>query len=85
MINGNVYQLAFGTLGSNATFTLGEVDLSTGVFTASTTDTANYISLLKDTKIGMYQAGFYPTMMFGLPAVAIAMAIRAEDEYKKQV
>jgi len=34
---------------------------------------------------GMYQAGFFPIMMFGLPAAAIAMYQCARHENKKQV
>ncbi len=83
-INGEAYQLTFGTLGTHASFIKGTVDETTGIFTAGA-DKTNYISLLQSSNIGMYQAGFYPTMMFGLPAVAIAMAVRAEDDYKKQV
>ncbi len=82
MIGGTVYQLTFDSLGTHATFLSGT--LSGSDFIVDTNAT-NSIQLLQSANIGMYQAGFYPTMMFGLPAVAIAMAIRAEDEYKKQV
>lgn len=41
--------------------------------------------MLLDANIGMYQAGFFPTMMFGLPAVGMAISMRAEDENKKAV
>ncbi|CAM3913916.1 N-acetylglucosamine-specific PTS transporter subunit IIBC [Mesobacillus zeae] len=34
---------------------------------------------------GMYQAGFFPVMMFGLPAAALAMYHTAKDKKKKQV
>ncbi|WP_462413076.1 N-acetylglucosamine-specific PTS transporter subunit IIBC [Neobacillus sp. Marseille-QA0830] len=34
---------------------------------------------------GMYQAGFFPVMMFGLPAAALAMVHTAKDKKKKQV
>ncbi|CRK81791.1 N-acetylglucosamine-specific PTS transporter subunit IIBC [Neobacillus massiliamazoniensis] len=34
---------------------------------------------------GMYQAGFFPIMMFGLPAAALAMYHTAKDSKKKQV
>lgn len=34
---------------------------------------------------GMYQAGFFPIMMFGLPAAALAMVQCARPEKKKQV
>jgi phosphotransferase system glucose/maltose/N-acetylglucosamine-specific IIC component len=43
------------------------------------------LSQLQGSNIGIYQVGFFPTMMFGLPAVAIAMACRAEQEHRKQV
>ncbi|UTR13327.1 N-acetylglucosamine-specific PTS transporter subunit IIBC [Salipaludibacillus sp. LMS25] len=33
---------------------------------------------------GMYQAGFFPIMMFGLPAAALAMYHTAKSEQKKQ-
>lgn len=36
-------------------------------------------------KTGMYQAGFFPVMMFGLPAAAIAIYQCARPEKKKQV
>ena len=32
---------------------------------------------------GMYQAGFFPIMMFGLPGAALAIAQRADDKNKK--
>ncbi len=83
-INGVVYQLSFDSLGTHATFLEGTIGPDGTTFTANA-GAANEIQLLQSANIGMYQAGFYPTMMFGLPAVAIAMAIRAEDEYKKQV
>lgn len=35
--------------------------------------------------VGMYQAGFFPVMMFGLPAAALAIYLRAEDRRKKVV
>lgn len=34
---------------------------------------------------GMYQAGFFPVMMFGLPAAALAIYHKAAPENKKQV
>ncbi|PEQ94368.1 hypothetical protein CN481_06715 [Bacillus sp. AFS006103] len=34
---------------------------------------------------GMYQAGFFPVMMFGLPAAALAMYHTAKDKKKKTV
>ena len=34
---------------------------------------------------GMYQAGFFPIMMFGLPAAAFAMYQEAKPERKKQI
>lgn len=34
---------------------------------------------------GMYQAGFFPVMMFGLPAAALAMYHTAKDHKKKSV
>ena len=34
---------------------------------------------------GMYQAGFFPVMMFGLPAAALAMYHTAKTKKKKQV
>ena len=34
---------------------------------------------------GMYQAGFFPIMMFGLPGAALAMAQRADDKNKKTI
>lgn len=33
---------------------------------------------------GMYQAGFYPIMMFGLPAAALAMYHTAKTKYRKE-
>lgn len=35
--------------------------------------------------VGMYQAGFFPVMMFGLPAAALAMYHTAKDNKKKIV
>lgn len=71
-INGVEYTLTFDSLGTNAQF----ISADTGI---------NELDLLRSTNVGMYQVGFYPTMMFGLPAVAIAMAMRAEDEHKRAV
>ena len=36
-------------------------------------------------KTGMYQAGFFPVMMFGLPGAALAMYRNAKDSKKKAV
>lgn len=36
-------------------------------------------------RVGMYQAGFFPVMMFGLPAAALAMYHTAKDHKKKVV
>lgn len=36
-------------------------------------------------RVGMYQAGFFPIMMFGLPAAALAMYHTAKDNKKKIV
>ncbi len=82
IINGDYFQLTFDALGTNPLFTPGTVDAS-GAFISNGESDA--LSVLRSSNIGMYEVGFYPTMMFGLPAVAIAMAMRAEDEYKKQV
>ncbi|QWW19918.1 PTS transporter subunit EIIC [Schaalia sp. 19OD2882] len=35
--------------------------------------------------VGMYQAGFFPVMMFGLPAAALAMYLRADSKRKRIV
>lgn len=35
--------------------------------------------------VGMYQAGFFPVMMFGLPAAALAIYLRADAKRKKVV
>lgn len=36
-------------------------------------------------EVGRYQAGFFPIMMFGLPAAALAIFLRADDKRKKVV
>ncbi|MEA1974997.1 MAG: N-acetylglucosamine-specific PTS transporter subunit IIBC, partial [Bacillota bacterium] len=41
--------------------------------------------LAGDPTAGAFQAGFYPIMMFGLPAGALAMYTAARDENKKMV
>lgn len=83
-INGIDYLLTFNSLGTNPEFIAGSFNSDTTAFATNTTLESG-IDILRGTNIGMYQAGFYPTMMFGLPAVAIAMAMRAEDEHKKAV
>lgn len=35
--------------------------------------------------VGRYQAGFFPVMMFGLPAAGLAMYLRADEKRKKTV
>lgn len=35
--------------------------------------------------VGRYQAGFFPVMMFGLPAAALAMYLRADTKQRKAV
>lgn len=35
--------------------------------------------------VGRYQAGFFPVMMFGLPAAALAMYLRADEKRRKVV
>ncbi len=83
---------AFSYFVNGAEFSLGGqvffFDKSMNDFVAHMGDTTPIEGLketIRDAHIGIYQAGFFPTMMFGLPAIAIAMAIRSEDEYKKQV
>lgn len=41
--------------------------------------------LAGDPTAGIFQAGFYPVMMFGLPAAALAMFVTAKPENKKAV
>ena len=36
-------------------------------------------------EVGRYQAGFFPVMMFGLPAAALAIYLRADSKRKKVV
>jgi N-acetylglucosamine PTS system EIICBA or EIICB component len=54
--------------------------------TAGINDIGNFWAS-KGTKgvTGMYQAGFFPVMMFGLPAAALAMYHTAKTKHKKQV
>ncbi len=81
-IGSTVYQLTFDAVGTHAHFyEVTDFRLPTQAIDSAT----DHLDLLRGTHIGMYQAGFFPTMMFGLPAVAIAMAIKADDEWKKQV
>ncbi len=53
-------------------------------------DIPNFLNNAKDTITatyhpGMYQAGFFPIMMFGLPGAALAMANRADERNKKTI
>lgn len=53
-------------------------------------DIPNFLNNAKDTITatyhpGMYQAGFFPIMMFGLPGAALAMANRADEKNKKTI
>lgn len=53
-------------------------------------DIPNFLNNAKDTITatyhpGMYQAGFFPIMMFGLPGAALAMAQRADEKNKKTI
>lgn len=41
--------------------------------------------LAGDPTAGIFQAGFYPVMMFGLPAAALAMFVTAKPENKKAI
>ncbi|NQX83413.1 MAG: PTS transporter subunit EIIC [Mycoplasmataceae bacterium] len=50
-----------------------------------TLSAADGLDQLIDARIGMYQSGFFPTMMFGLPAIGIAIALKSEKEHKKAV
>ncbi len=83
-INGVQYLLTFDALGTNPEFVQGTFDIATGEFT-TTLGIENQINILQTANIGMYQAGFYPTMMFGLPAIGLAIAIKADDQHKKPV
>ncbi len=38
---------------------------------------------LQSANVGAFQTGFFPIMMFGLPAVGLAIAFNADDENKK--
>jgi len=55
------------------------------IVTAGGITSATALTQLQGGNIGMYQSGFFPTMMVGLPAVAIAMSLRAEKEHKSAV
>ncbi len=48
------------------------------------TGEASY-SLFQSAHVGTYQTGFFPIMMFGLPAVGLGIAYSAEKDYRKQV
>ena len=53
-------------------------------------DIPNFLNNAQDTITatyhpGMYQAGFFPIMMFGLPGAALAMAQRADEKNKKTI
>nr|WP_263323691.1 N-acetylglucosamine-specific PTS transporter subunit IIBC [Neobacillus sp. Marseille-Q6967] len=53
---------------------------------AGINDIANFWSSQGEKGVtGMYQAGFFPVMMFGLPAAALAMYHTAKTSKKKQV
>ncbi|BDV03283.1 MAG: hypothetical protein HPPSJP_0040 [Candidatus Hepatoplasma scabrum] len=40
---------------------------------------------LQEANVGAFQVGFFPIMMFGLPAVGLAIASQSESEYRKSV
>lgn len=53
-------------------------------------DIPNFLNNAQDTITatyhpGMYQAGFFPIMMFGLPGAALAMAQRTDEKNKKTI
>ena len=53
-------------------------------------DIPNFLNNAQDTITatyhpGMYQAGFFPIMMFGLPGAALAIAQRADESNKKTI
>ena len=53
-------------------------------------DIANFLNnaqeaITKTYHPGMYQAGFFPIMMFGLPGAALAMAKSADEKNKKNI
>jgi len=53
---------------------------------AGINDIGNFLSGKGEKGVtGMYQAGFFPIMMFGLPAAALAMVHTAKTKKKKQV
>ena len=97
VIDGTVF--SFGNLdgnGATISYMLHVVDVGEGSFLeignvvgdkfiGTGKEFAGGIDILRGTNIGMYQAGFFPTMMFGLPAVAGAMALKADNEHKKPV
>lgn len=59
-----------------------------GAFTNAAGDIVNgdlLRFLAGDPTAGMFQAGFYPVMMFGIPAGALAMVTAAKKENKKMV
>ncbi|NOQ50337.1 MAG: hypothetical protein GQ557_01560 [Mycoplasmataceae bacterium] len=41
--------------------------------------------ILQDANVGTFQTGFFPIMMGGVPAIALAMAYRADGENRKSV
>lgn len=70
---------AFLESGSDVTIMIPNVTDPQGV----TGDEAfNY---LQEANVGAFQVGFFPIMMFGLPAMGLAIASQADQKYRKSV
>ncbi|BDU67558.1 MAG: PTS sugar transporter subunit IIA [Candidatus Tyloplasma litorale] len=82
-VAGNNYMLHVENLGQGSWLETGA--MVDGIWNGTGQSAAQGIDVLRSANIGMYQAGFYPTMMFGLPAVAVAISMRAENEYRNKV
>lgn len=82
---------AFLESGSNVVIAIPEIgvvansDIAYDINTGTEIPDRTAFTYLQEANVGAFQVGFFPIMMFGLPAVGLAIASQADKEYRKSV
>src|ERR1051325_5179647 len=80
---------AFLESGSNVVIAIPEIgvvansDIAYDINTGTEIPDRTAFTYLQEANVGAFQVGFFPIMMFGLPAVGLAIASQADKEYRK--
>jgi PTS system N-acetylglucosamine-specific IIC component len=82
---------AFLESGSNVVIAIPEIgvvansDIAYDINTGTEIPDRTAFTYLQEANVGAFQVGFFPIMMFGLPAVGLAIASQADKDYRKSV